>query len=167
MDSEPPADHLVPELYAELRQRASRLVAHLGGAVAPTSLVHEALEKLFRQQPERWVDASHFRATASLAMRQILADRAKAKARDKRGGTWDRVTLSDLAASGSPIDAIAIHDAMSALEGSRPRCAEVARLRLLGGMELAEIAAFLDVSMSTVTREWRVGRAFIEARLTT
>lgn len=152
---------LITEVYDELRRRAARLVNHQPGAIAPTSLVHEAFEKLYRCDPSRWQDSSHFKATAALAMQQVLLDRVKASGRQKRGGNWRRVTLSNVGAQHDIIDALALHHALAELERSRPRCAEVVRLRILGGMELHEVSSFMEISLSTVKRDWRTGKAFV------
>ncbi|MEZ4322840.1 MAG: ECF-type sigma factor [Myxococcota bacterium] len=161
MPHPPPNDDLVAALYDELRRRARRLVDHHGGSVAPSSLVHEAMEKLYRADPDRWNDEVHFKATAARAMRQVLLDRVKAKGRAKRWGGLDRVTLDGVGESPAHIDAIDLHNALEALDAARPRTAEVVRLRILGGMEQHEIATMLDVSEATVKREWRAGRAFV------
>lgn len=166
MPGAPPHDDLVLELYDLLRRRARRLVAHEGGSVAPTSLVHEAIERIYEHDPARWRDRIHFKATAALAMRQILRDRVKAKGRIKRWGQLARVPLDDIGeVLGDPVDAIDLHDALDALDAVRPRAREVLELRLLGGLELVEVALHLQVSDSTVKREWRAGRAFVIARL--
>lgn len=156
---------LVTEVYGDLRRRASRLVDQQCGAIAPTSLVHEALEKLYVTEPDRWNDVVHFKATAAMAMRQVLLDRVKAGGRQKRGGDWQRVTLTDLGMSEDMLSAIDLHNALQSLENARPRCAEVVRLRILGGMELQEIESYLKLSLSTVKRDWRVGKAFLAAAL--
>lgn len=158
-------DALIPLLYEELHRRASRLVRGHRGSVQASSLVQEAFVKLSRHEPERWRNAVHFRAAASRAMRQVLIDRARRRTADKRGGQQVRVTLPDLAGAVEGADLIDVAEALERLAEARPRAGRVAELRVLGGLELEEIAEWLEASLSTVKRDWRLGRAFLIANL--
>ena len=89
--SPPIHDRLEPAVYDELRAIAHR---HLGSVrrgdgrdatLATTALVHEAYLKLAGSARDGYRDHPHFLATAALAMRQILIDRARARASLKRG----------------------------------------------------------------------------------
>ncbi len=156
---------LVPLLYDELHRRATRLVRGHRGSVAPSSLVHEAFEKLARHDPERWQNPIHFRAVASRAMRQVLIDRSRRRNADKRGGNLVRVTLPDIDGPQDGTELVDVAHALERLSEARPRAGRVAELRVLGGMELGEIAEWLDTSLSTVKRDWRLARAFLIANL--
>jgi RNA polymerase sigma factor (TIGR02999 family) len=94
-----PIDRLVPLVYEELRQIAHRHLRRRdnGGdaTLATTALVNEAYLKLADQSGGRWVDRAHFLALASVAMRHILIDRARARLAEKRGGERARVTLDE------------------------------------------------------------------------
>ena len=46
-----------------------------------------------------------------------------------------------------------------------PRQAQVVELRAFSGMTMDEIAAALDLSLSTVEREWRAARAWLRREL--
>lgn len=156
---------LVNEMYTELRTSAARLIRRHEGSVAPSSLVHEVLMRLWRADPERWQSEAHFRAVAARAMRQVLVDRARRRNAVKRGGDLQRVDLDDIASVAGTLDLVALDHALQKLASDRPRCCRVVELRLLGGMEVTEVASFLDISPSTVKREWRVGRAFLITEL--
>src|SRR5205823_6789706 len=88
-------DRLTELAYHELRTIAHRhLAAHGGGAsIETTALVHETYLRLATTMPRAWRDEAHFRASASVAMRHILIDRARAYATDKHGAGFTRVTL--------------------------------------------------------------------------
>ena len=88
-------DQLIVVLYDELRDIAHRHRAARGDVetLATTALVHEAYLKLVDQSRAEWCDRAHFFAVASVAMRQVLMDRAKARRALKRGGERRRVTL--------------------------------------------------------------------------
>lgn len=156
---------LVTDLYEELRQSAARLTRRHEGSVAPSSLVHEVLVRLWKSDPGRWESEAHFRALAARAMRQVLVDRARSRNAVKRGGDLQRVEISEFPAADRTIDLVALNRALEKLGEENPRCASVVELRILGGMEVPEVADWLGVSESTVKREWRVGRAWLITEL--
>jgi len=94
-------------------------------------------------------------------MQRVLADHARRVLAVKRGGGNERLTLSgvDLAAGDDPQRLLLLGDALEQLEGEDARAAEVARLRLFAGLEVAEVAATLETSERTVAREWAYARA--------
>src|SRR5688572_7686952 len=88
-------DRLLPEVYQELRVIARRQLSGRegGGTLSTTGLVHEAYLKLVDQSRLAWRDRSHFFALASVAMRHVLVDRARARLAQKREGGFQRITL--------------------------------------------------------------------------
>ena len=90
-------DRLMPVVYEQLRVIASRQMTlrNGGGTLSTTGLIHEAYLKLVDQSRVGWRDRSHFFALASVAMRHVLVDRAKARLAQKREGGFRRVTLDD------------------------------------------------------------------------
>jgi RNA polymerase sigma factor (TIGR02999 family) len=100
-------------------------------------------------------------------MRQILSDHARKRRAAKRGGGWGRVTLG-AAAGGVPsreVDLADLDDALSALAELDERHARIVQMRFLGGMTTTQIASVLGVSRTTVDNDWRVARAWLNARL--
>src|SRR5262245_64430767 len=90
------AAHLLPLVYDELRQLAAARLADEkpGQTLQPTALVHEAYLRLVGDgQPRAWNGRGHFFAAAAEAMRRILVDNARRRARQKRGGDRARVGL--------------------------------------------------------------------------
>src|SRR5690606_16420173 len=81
-------NHLMPLVYAELRQIARRQLRRLrpGDTMDTTGLVHEAYLKLIDQKRASWQDRNHFFAIAARAMRQILVNHALRQQTLKRGG---------------------------------------------------------------------------------
>jgi RNA polymerase sigma factor (TIGR02999 family) len=90
-------DRLMPVVYDHLRLIARRQLSirQGGGTLSTTGLVHEAYLKLVDQSRVAWRDRAHFFALASVAMRHVLVDRAKARLAQKREGALRRVTLDD------------------------------------------------------------------------
>ena len=117
-------DRLLPIVYQELRAIAHRHIApRNGGTLATTELVHEAYLKLVDQSRAEWRDRAHFFALASVAMRHVLLDRARARLAGKRGGAAMRVTLDDqmVALDSDAESLLAIDQALTDLAGIEPR----------------------------------------------
>jgi len=167
---------LAAAVYDELRAIARRHLAALGASAAgatltTTGLVHEAYLKLVGGAEEpgaaRWRDRPHFLATAAVAMRQILVDRARARAAHKRGGAGARVTLEEdaVAVADAPEALLEVDDALDRLAALSPRLARVVECRFYGGMTEEEIAAALGVTVRTVQRDWAKARMLLRRTL--
>lgn len=162
------AADLLPLVYGELRKLAAAKMAgeRSDHTLQPTALVHEAWIRLTGADGDRieWNGRRHFFGAAAEAMRRILIDHARRRNADRRGGDWLRVTLGDYGApvDADPSDLIDLDAALRRLEADDPDEAELAKLRLFGGLGVEEAAAALGVSKSTVKRRW----AYIKARLT-
>jgi RNA polymerase sigma-70 factor, ECF subfamily len=153
------------EAYGVLRAVARRLLSGRGGTLDPTALVHEAWLKV-TESGHRSVSKAHFIALSVRVLRQLLVDAVRARNAAKRGGVRARVTLSGLdAPPGAPWEVIDLDRALEALAALEPRRARIAELRIFGGLEHEEIASALEVSLSTVAREWRQARAWLIAHL--
>ena len=164
-------DDIVPVVYEELRSLAASLLRgqRAGHTLQPTALVHEAYVRLFGRRPEGdpWASRHHFFAVAAKAMRQILVNHAEARAAQKRGGAWHRVTLSavDTPASALDVDLVALNEALERLERLDPRQCRIVELRFFGGMTVEETADALGISPRTVKLDWRMARAWLHERL--
>jgi len=161
------AGALAALVYNDLRAMAAR---RLAGAqpilLQTTELVHEAYARLL-QRPLKPVDREHFFRTVALALRQVLADAVRRERAEKRGGGAIAVTLSaaaDLAVAG-PDTWLGIESALAELEDLDPRKCRVVEMSLLLGMEQAEVAETLGISVPTVERDLRFARAWLRERL--
>ena len=158
-------------LYDELRARAARYMRgqRAGESLQATALVHEAFLRLHDAQRVDWTDRHHFLAVAGRTMRRVLVDIARAKASVKRGARPQYVTLDDnLPATGpdhTPLELIALDEALEALGAIDPRKVQVVELRFFAGLSVEETAAVLDVSPDTVTRDWRLARSWLIKQL--
>jgi len=159
-------DALLPLVYGELEAIARAYVSP-DASLEPRGLVHE----LYLRLASARVDASdrkHFYAIAALAMRQILADRARMRRAVKRGGGGgggERVTLSGLADAEREVDALAIEEALRKLEAVSARQARIVEMRCLLGMSVPEVAESLAISERTVHTDWRLARAWLTREL--
>src|SRR6184192_2570336 len=93
------AEQLLPLIYDELRRLTAQKLAQEkpGQTLQATALVHEAYLRLVDvEQVQHWNSRGHFFAAAAEAMRRILIESARGKARAKRGGDWQRVDFEEL-----------------------------------------------------------------------
>src|SRR5690348_12119148 len=75
-------DVAVSTAYRELREIAHRRLGRVGargGTLSTTGLVHETYLRLAEQSVGQCGNRGHFLAVASLAMRYVLVDRARAR----------------------------------------------------------------------------------------
>ena len=162
-------DRLMPEVYDELKAIARRQLSGRdgGGTLSTTGLVHEAYLKLVDQSRIAWRDRSHFFALASVAMRHVLVDRARARLAQKRERGLHRITLdSGIIAVPDQADAmLQLSDAIERLAEVEPRLARVVDCRFFGGMSDEEIAEALEVTTRTVQRDWVKARMLLRRAL--
>ena len=100
-------------------------------------------------------------------MRRILIERARGKAREKRGGDWHRVDFEelDVATSISPEQLVALDDALVGLSAQDQLAGELVKLRYFAGLALGEAAAALSISTATAYRHWAYARAWLHSEL--
>jgi RNA polymerase sigma factor (TIGR02999 family) len=162
-------DRIMPVVYRELRAIAHRRLAAHGPrrTLVTTALVHEAYLKLVDQSDATWRDRAHFLALASVAMRHVLIDRARARATMKRGGARKQITLDDETATleDRAQSLLEIDDALDGLAAVAPRLARVVECRFYGGLSEPEIAEALGVTVRTVQRDWTKARMLLRAAL--
>ena len=162
-------ERLMPLVYDELRAIAHRRlgVQGRGGTLSTTELVHEAYLKLVDQSQADWRDRAHFLALASLAMRHVLVDRAKARAALKRGGGQRPVSLDEgrVGADDQSEALLQLEEALERLAAAEPRLARVVECRFFGGLTEEEIAEVLAVTVRTVQRDWAKARMLLRRAL--
>jgi DNA-directed RNA polymerase specialized sigma24 family protein len=66
---------------------------------------------------------------------------------------------------GQRLDVVAVHEALYRLAEPDGRLAQVMALRYFGGIIFAEVAAALEVSVTTVERDWLLARAWLAGKL--
>ena len=133
-----------------------------GHTLQATALVNEAYVRLIELNRMTWEDRAHFFAMAARVMRRIL-NAALARGYQKRGGGAQRVTLDEglVVSAELPPDLVALDEALTALETTHRRKAQVVELRFFGGMSVEETAEALHVSAVTVMRDWRFAKLWL------
>jgi RNA polymerase sigma factor (TIGR02999 family) len=164
-------EELMPLVYDDLRRRARAYMSRErpGHTLQPTALVHEAYMKLVDQSRVNWRGRTHFFAIGAQAMRRILIDHARGHGREKRGGEWQRVTLSaPLKSDESGLDLVELLNldrALEKLDGLDERQAKIVELRFFAGLKMSEVAEVLGVSKRTVEDDWVHARAWLKHEL--
>lgn len=159
------SDELLPLVYNDLRRMAAARMAGEaeGQTLQPTALVHEAWMRIFGDGGHRWLNSGHFFGEAAEAMRRILIERARRKARLKHGGGWVRLDIDGLALAGATPDekVLLINDALEHLEAEDPQRAKVVVMKFFGGLTNQEVARSLGVAERTVERQWAFAKAWL------
>jgi RNA polymerase sigma factor (TIGR02999 family) len=158
-------DALMPMVESELRRLAGSYMRkeRVGHTLVPTALVNEAWLRIAQQNPD--VECrSHFVAVAAHYMRQILVEHARRRNAQKRGSGDKPVDLDAiaLAAEERPASLIALDDGLDELARIDERAARIVELHYFGGLSYEEIAAFLEISRSTVVRDLRLAQVWLK-----
>lgn len=162
---------LFPVVYDELRQRAHNFLRRErpGHTLQTTALINETYIKLREQRNFEWENRAHFFAICATLMRRILVDYAKTKHRAKRGSHAEHLPLDGLALAVEQkmdIDLLALDDALDRLARIDPQQERIVELRYFSGLSIEETADILELSASTVKREWRAAKAWLRQQLT-
>lgn len=158
-------DELMAVVYGELR----RIAAHYlrserpDHTLQPTALVHEAYIRLTEQDSVAWQGENHFIGVAAMMMRRVLTNYALSHDRQKRGGGLCKIDISqaDLTASAAEVDILALDQALTRFEQDYPQESKVVELRFFGGLSIAETASLLNLSESTVKRDFKFARLWL------
>lgn len=162
-------DALFEALYAELYQLAESQRHRWSGnyTLNSTALVHEAYLKMVGRDGAEFRDRSHFLGVAARAIRHVLINYAEARRTAKRGGGREGVALDEASPLGRETaeEILALHAALQALEEVHDRAAKVVEARFFGGFTIEETADILDVSPTTVKRDWLMASAWLHREI--
>jgi RNA polymerase sigma factor (TIGR02999 family) len=160
-------DQLIPLVYDQLRRLARGRLRAGGHSLSTSELVHEAFLHLVDAGPIAQPDRAHFLALLTQVMRNLLVDRARARAAAKRGGGQTPIELDEAVwISEDNLDRVAeLHEALTRLEALSPRQSQLLEHRYFGGLSLEESAVALSVSLATVKRELRSALAWLALEL--
>jgi RNA polymerase sigma factor (TIGR02999 family) len=161
------AEQLLPLVYDELRRLAASQLAREkpGQTLQATALVHEAYLRLVDTDlVRRWDSRGHFFAAAAEAMRRILVERARRRARLRHGGALRRLDLSETVVADGPTEddqILQLDEALDRLAAVRPQAAELVKLRFFSGLTAEEAAPMVGLSPRTARRLWAFARAWL------
>ncbi len=161
----PLSAELLPLVYDELRNVARERMSAMapGQTLQPTALVHEAWLKLSSDDARSWNDRTHFFRAAAQAMRQILVDRARAKATHKRVVNPEVFEMQQFDLADATLDerVLLVDEMMTRLELDEPDSVRLITLKFFGGLTNREIAAMDGVTERTVERHWSYAKALL------
>jgi len=163
------AGKLMAALHGELRQVAARAMQRerAGHTLQPTALVNEAFIRLAGQAGVELKDRAHFLGIAARLMREILVDYARQRGAAKRGSGM-KITLTDglLLSTDRLEEIVGWDEILDRLEQLDARQARIVELRFFGGLNVEEVAEIMEVSTTTVKREWASAKAWLHRELT-
>lgn len=163
-------DELYPLIYDKLKNIANMHMKrqYSEHTLSRTELVHETYLKIIEQDNIKVNDRNHFLAIASKCMRQILIDYARKKNAKKRGGKNNDLTYVEGIYStfdNKARELIDIDEALNELSKLNERLSIVVEMRFFGEMNIEQTAEALQVSESTVKRDWLKARGWLYKRL--
>lgn len=165
------ADRLLPIVYEELRgiaQRVFKSQRAIEKTIQPTILVHDVFMKLAQKTDIEWESRAHFFAVAAKATRDLVVDHARRRQAAKRGGGWNRMTLSGMSDGRSDtemMDVLDLEAALVRLKEIAPRQEQIVEMRFYAGLTVEEVATVLNISERTVMYDWRMARAWLRSHL--
>ncbi|MCB1582929.1 MAG: sigma-70 family RNA polymerase sigma factor [Xanthomonadales bacterium] len=165
-------EQVLPIVYQQLKHLARKVKSNhrSGETLNTTALVHDVYLKIKNHGNLSVQGRKHFYRLAAQAMRQILIDAARAKLTSKRQTQlveWDdefSVILMEKPGTTAP-ELLAIDEALNALKQVDEKLVQIVELHFFAGYGFAEIAKIMDISESTVYREWKKARAWLYAQL--
>ena len=163
------AEELSARVYDDLERVAAKQMRErygfelAGATLEPSVLVNETLLKLIQGSKE-FENRRHFYSFATKVMSRILLDYERKKSTEKRGGGLLKVTLSSVGREDHAVLFSELSEAFDQLAELDERKAEVVNLKVFFGLENAEIAETLGVSLATIERDWRFARSWLRAR---
>ena len=165
------SDALLQLVYEELRHLARLRMAGeaAGHTLQPTALVHEAWLRLTQAGDRNWKNRAYFFAAAAQAMRRILVDHARRKARLKHGGGQQRMELEELSVAAPTPDEkiLLVNEALEQLEAENPERARIVVLKYFSGLTNREVAEALGIGERTVDRHWVCAKSWLFRKIQT
>ena len=162
-------DELLPLVYNELRLVAGNQLRNERGdhTLQATALVHEAYLRLLEQKNVDWKNRLHFFSIASEMMRRILVNYAVKRNAQKRGDGATKIVLDEAVSytKQRDFDLVALDEALTELAKFDEKQTRIVELRFFGGLTIEETAEILEISDSTVKREWRMAKAWLKTKL--
>lgn len=156
---------LLDLVYGELQQLADQQMRRErpGHTLQTTALVHEAFLRLTKGSECTWENRRHFFGAAAQAMRRILVEQARRKARQRHGGELQRadISVSEVIVESSQPDFSTLDAALEAFELHAPDKAELVKLRYFAGLSEFEAAKTIGISRATAARWWAYAKAWL------
>lgn len=164
-------DAIMLIVYRELYRIACNLTRHerKNHTLQPTALVNEAYVRLFSGLPIELQNRGQFYRIAATQMRRILVDHARRRNAQKRGGRELVIeAFPDVAGEAHSLtleDLISLDRALTDFKRLYPRAGSIVELRFFCGLTEHQAAEIVDISVSTLKREWEFARVWLYRQL--
>jgi RNA polymerase sigma-70 factor (ECF subfamily) len=153
-------EQLIPLVYNELHRLSRHYMRgeKQGHTLQPSALVNEVYMRLADAHDIDWKNRAHFFGTAAIMMRRILVDHARSRNAGKRGGAAERISLENafVYADAQSWQVVALHEALTRLEEWDQRQCRIVEMRFFAGLNVEETAEALNLSPTTVKREFQM-----------
>lgn len=163
-------ESIIPRVYNELHEMARHYLRRERSdhTLQPTALVNEIYMRMSKSMPEELQDRSHFFAIAANLMKRVLIDHARRKHAQKRKIEDHRSTLENFynRESLTTEELLALDEALTRFQSLYPRAGQVVEMRFFCGMTEVETARVLDISVSTLKREWGFAKVWLLREMT-
>ena len=159
---------LFPLIYNELKDIASIQISSERNDLTlnRTDLVHEVYIKWLNQEELECNSRKHLLRLASKAMHQILVDYARKKLADKRGNGAVKIEFEDERLNVEEAEQfLELNEACGELRKIDERLYEIVQLKYFSGLSIRQVADALDVSTSTVNRDWKKAKTLLFMKL--
>jgi RNA polymerase sigma-70 factor, ECF subfamily len=158
-------EKLTPHIYRGLHRAAKKCMdaEYRRHSLQTTALINELYLRLSDLQKIDWKCRAHFFALCARQMRRILIDLARARQSHKRGRGAYVLSLDEAleVSANTQSDQLAVDQALKALAKVDERKNQVVELRFFGGLSVEETAEVLNVSPETISRDWRLAKAWL------
>jgi RNA polymerase sigma factor (TIGR02999 family) len=153
--------------YAQILKLARSRLARERAPISTMTLAHELYLNLRDREELKFQSREQFLAYSSRAMRSLLVDMARERLAKKRSSEIVPLTCGAEVADGggTPEQLLALDDALERLGKLDARLLKVAELRVILGMDVADTAAALGLSVPTVKRDWQRAKAYLYEQL--
>ena len=158
---------LINLLYPHIHRIAHfQIKSNSASALQTTELVSEAFIRISDQKSVNWQNKDHFLAIASKVIRRVIVDHYRAELSQKRGGSEQHITLDKVKEfienpGASELNWLELDEMLQQLNQLDPVAALVVEYKVFGGMTIAEMATVMQVSESTVSRNWQFARSWL------
>ena len=160
------AEHVHEDLY-KIAQRLCRGKTYESSMHA-TSLMNEAFLRMLKAGMfKKTGSIEHLSFVAAKTMRCVLADYLRSRMALKRSPVGNRVYLDQIVdqLAQQPFKFEALNDALDRLEATNPRQSRIVNFRFFLAMTVQETAEVLNISTSTVEKEWKQARLWLFEQL--
>ncbi len=156
---------LIPLVFDELHKIARQYLRRESDAhtLQPTALVNELYLRLKNRRQVQWKNRLQFFGFSASLMRKILVDHARSHNAAKRGSGARKIYLDEALdlAERRHIDLVRLDDALLDLARFDQRQSRIVELRFFAGLSIEEVSTLLELSPTTIKREWKIAKLWL------